>query len=279
MANEPTPSAPLDLDAYFRRIEYTGPRTPDLETLRGLVLHHTTHIPFENLNPLMGWPVRLDPDSVQEKLVRQGRGGYCYEQNSLFARVLQALGFRVGFLAARVVWNQPEEVRPARSHMVLRVDLDEQLYLTDVGFGAMTPTAPLRFETGIEQATPHEPYRLQPWENVYLLQAQGGGEWRQLYRIDLVQQFPADYEVYNWYTSTNPNSPFTRSLISARADTGRRHTLVNRELTTYTVGGGREQQTLASAEELRQALQDVFCITLPEVPELETVLRRALDAP
>src|SRR5258706_13268600 len=152
--------AAIDLDAYFRRIGYSGERTPTLDTLRALQCRHTEAIPFENLNPLLGWPVRLDAASLEQKLVRDGRGGYCFEQNLLFLHVLKALGFSVLGLAARVLWNVPAGVITSRSHMLLRVDIGEEPYIADVGFGGQVLTGPLRLEPDTEQATPHEPFRL-----------------------------------------------------------------------------------------------------------------------
>lgn len=109
----------IDLDAYFQRIGYAGARTPTLDTLRAIQLRHTETIAFENLNPLMRWPVRLDIESLQEKLVRDGRGGYCYEQNLLFCHVLKVLGFQVTGLAARVLWNEPDAAITSLTHAAL----------------------------------------------------------------------------------------------------------------------------------------------------------------
>ena len=144
----------FDLDAYFNRIGYSGERSPTLETLRGIHIHHTETIPFENLNPVLGWPVHLDAVSLQQKLIHSRRGGYCYEQNLLLRHALETIGFNVIGLAARVSWNTSEgEVLP-RTHMLLRIDLDGQAYIADVGFGGQTLTAPLRLELEIEQSTP-----------------------------------------------------------------------------------------------------------------------------
>src|SRR5215831_16064297 len=96
------PSPTIDLDAYFKRIGYEGARKPTLDTLTAIQLRHTETLAFENLNPLMGWPVRLDAESLQQKLVRDGRGGYCFEQNLLLKHAFDAPGFRVTGLAARV---------------------------------------------------------------------------------------------------------------------------------------------------------------------------------
>src|ERR1700693_5745426 len=134
----------FDLDAYLARIGYSGPRRADVATLRAIHGLQPTAIPFENLDPLLGRPVALDLASLQAKLVGGRRGGYCYELNTLLAAALEALGFLVVRLGARVRWRAPPE-RPdgARTHMLLRVDLAEGPYLADVGFcGRAFPPPP-----------------------------------------------------------------------------------------------------------------------------------------
>lgn len=189
----------VDLDAYFERIGYRGDRAPTLANLRAIHALHPQAIAFENLDPLLGRPVRLDMASIETKLVLGGRGGYCYEHNLLFSRVLQALGFRVAGLMARVLWNMPEPDRAPRSHMLLRVDVGGEDYLADVGFGGQVLTGPLRFEPGLEQATPHEPFRVMPAGGDFIMQTKIGEAWAPLYRFDRQEQVLADYEIANWY--------------------------------------------------------------------------------
>ena len=139
---------------------------PTLDTLRTLVLRHTEAIPFENLDPLLGRPVRLDAASLEEKLVLGGRGGYCYEQNLLLRHALEALGFRVARLAARVLWNAPEGAVTPLTHMMLRVDLGEGSFLADVGFGTQPLLGPVPFEPSVEHRVHGDTVRLteQPWD-------------------------------------------------------------------------------------------------------------------
>ena len=129
----PGKALPLDLDAYLHRIGYTGDRQPTLGVLNALHLAHATHIPFENLDILLGRPIRLDLASLQAKLVAGHRGGYCFEHNLLFCAVLEALGFAVRPLAARVRLGHPT-VR-ARTHMLLMVTVADVPFIADVGFG------------------------------------------------------------------------------------------------------------------------------------------------
>src|SRR5689334_4410545 len=102
----------VDLDAYFARIGYSGPQTATASTLHAIHALHPAAIPFENLDPVLGKPVRLDQDSLQRKLIWARRGGYCFEQNCLFKAVLEQLGFAVTGLAAREVWMAPRERPP-----------------------------------------------------------------------------------------------------------------------------------------------------------------------
>jgi N-hydroxyarylamine O-acetyltransferase len=158
----------LDIEAYYHRIGYTdGSREPTLETLSAIHLRHPQAIPFENLDPLLQRPVGLDVGALERKLLRAGRGGWCFEQNLLLAEALRTLGFRVTGLAARVMWNVPEGVVRARSHMLLLVDAirgepSGSSHIADVGFGGLTLTAPLRLATDVEQATPHDHIRQPP---------------------------------------------------------------------------------------------------------------------
>ena len=273
----PLAETAIDLDAYFQRIAYAGDRTPTLATLRAIHTRHATMIPFENLTPLLRQPVRLDIASLQHKLIHRGRGGYCFEQNLLLRAVLLALGFRVSGLAARVRWNVPDEVVTARGHMLLRVDLDAQPYLVDVGFGGLTLTAPLALIPDLEQPTPHEPFRVIADADGYMMQAQIGQTWKSLYRFDLQEQYLPDYEVTNWYLSNHPNSHFVTGLMAARPDVDRRYALRNNQLAIHHLNGSTERRVLTKVAELRAALEDAFRITLPETPDLNPALQRLVE--
>jgi N-hydroxyarylamine O-acetyltransferase len=271
----------FDLRAYLNRIGVDcRPSRADFATLQELALLHPCAIPFENLNPLLRRPVRLDIAAIQEKLVRGGRGGWCFEHNLLLGTALSAVGYNVSGLSARVVWNVPAGVVRGRSHMVLHVALDGASYIVDVGFGGSTPTAPLKLVEGLEQATPHEPFRLMPVIGGFLLEAKLEGTWKGLYSFDLQPQALGDYEIPNWYLCNHPESHFLDRLVAARVERDRRYGLRNTELTTHFPGGTTEHRELASAAEIRQTLEDVFHINVPDWPEVdETLARLASSAP
>lgn len=270
-------SEPFDLNRYFARIGFEGPTTANLDTLKTLVTCHTRSIPFENLNPFLRLPVKLDIESLEEKILRGGRGGYCFEQNQLFKHALEAIGFQVRGLAARVVINQPKDAQTARSHMLLLVFIDGERYIADVGFGGMTPTGVLRLDTEGEQETPHEPYRVIAEGEEFETQAKVDGEWRRLYRFDLREQWLVDYEVSNWYLSNHPESHFVTGLSAARPDDGVRYALRGSQLSAHRLGKESEKQRLDSVDLLKEALQDVFRLRLPDVEHLDQSLERLIE--
>lgn len=269
-------SEAINLDAYFERIGYGGDAASTLETLQAIHLHHATTIAFENLTPLLKQPVRLDLKSLEKKLIHGRRGGYCFEQNLLLRSVLVALGFRVKNLAARVLWNLPEGTIAPRSHMLLQVEINEQPYLADVGFGGITQTAPLILTPDIEQQTPHEPFRLITTDQTYTLQAKLGQEWKSLYRFDLQEQYLPDYEVSNWYVSTHPNSRFVTGLMAARPDVDRRYSLLNNQLTIRHLNGRTERRILEDAIGFRTVLEKLFRLQLPMTSDLDCVLEQLI---
>jgi N-hydroxyarylamine O-acetyltransferase len=271
-------SSQFELDAYLARIGYAGPRTATIDTLEAVHALHPAAIPFENLNPLLGWPVSLGVDSLQSKLVAGGRGGWCFEHNTLLRHALEALGFSVTSLAARVLWNAaPGSPIGPRSHMLLLVDLDDELFIADVGFGGNVLTAPLRLEPRVAQFTPHEPHRLWPIESGFVLETCLSGEWMPLYRFSMEPQFPADYEVSNWFLCHHPSSFFRQILICARATADGRYTLRNNALAVHR-NNGTERRTLADPAALRSSLENDFGLRLPESLELAAMLERVSRA-
>jgi N-hydroxyarylamine O-acetyltransferase len=262
----------VDLQAYFARIGFRGPASANLETLQELHACHAQSISFEGLAPFLGEPVRLDTRSLEEKLVRGGRGGYCFEHNVLFWRVLQEIGFRVTGLGGRVRLNWPEDFITPRGHMLLLVTLPEGRYVADVGFGGLTLTGALRLEVGVEQRTPHEPARLLESNGIYSLQVKLGSEWKTLSAFDLAETFMADYEMWNWYFAAHPESPFVKGVILARAEPGRRHALRNNRYTVYDLAGRSETRHVATVQEFGTLVRDVFGLEPPGSPRFEDKL-------
>ena len=266
-----------NIDAYFERIGFSGSIAPTLQTLEQLHALHPASIPFENLDPLLDVPVRLELRNLEQKLLFEKRGGYCFEQNLLFKAMLEDLGFEVTGLAARVHWNHPEDEERPVSHMVLLVDVNGSPYLADVGFGAATLTAPLRLRADLEQQTPHETFRLVGGEPDWRLQIRLGEEWKSVYSFDLAEQSWDDYVALNDRLAADTR--FRDNVIAARSDKGRRFNLKNARLRTHIIGGETETRMLANIVEVKDVLSTTFGIALPSSDKLDTALARVLHHP
>jgi N-hydroxyarylamine O-acetyltransferase len=259
----------IDLDAYFTRIGYAGPREPTLATLDAVSMAHACAIPFENIDVLRGVPIDLEIGAIEQKLVYARRGGYCFEQNTLLLEVLGQLGFAVKPISARVRWNRPRDFTPARTHLFVRVELAEGSYLADVGVGSMSLTSALRLDDAGEQATPHEPRRILRENGLLYHQARLGDAWHDVNELTLEEMPLIDRIVANWYTSTHPQSHFRNRLIVARAKPdGVRVTLADRELTQRARDGQAYVTRIANHAELLAVLEAHFEIVLPAGTQL-----------
>ncbi|MBD0711483.1 MULTISPECIES: arylamine N-acetyltransferase family protein [unclassified Streptomyces] len=256
----------LDLDAYLARIGYEGDREPVPTVLRALHAAHTAAFTFENLEVVLGRPVRLDLESVQAKMIRRRRGGTCCEQTLLYAAALDAIGFTFTATASRVRLGE-RRIRPA-THYSLRVELDDQVWFTDVGFGAEGILEPIRLRDGevarqsgwtyglVREAGP-TPGTAGP---LVLRRLRRDG-WFDLYAIGTEPRFPADLAVTSYFTSTHPLSPFHDTLLVQKPGADQRLVLRDTELTRLRPDHTEERRRV-SAGELAGLLTDEFGLGL-----------------
>lgn len=254
-------SATFDLSAYLTRIGVRSPTNPDLATLRALHRAHSEAIPFENLDIQMGRPIELDAASLQASLVSRRRGGYCFQQNGLFRLALTEVGFTVHAREARVRLHSEGAISP-RTHMVLIVPIEGTEWLTDVGFGGNGIIQPLELH-GPPAVQDGWTYRVTHEGRLHVLQCAQGEGWNDLYVFTDDEVAPIDYIVGNWFTSTNPESRFVRTLTAQRMIGEVRHVLRNLSYSVAAGGGEWQTRTLTRAE-LVPLLRDVFGLDIPE---------------
>jgi N-hydroxyarylamine O-acetyltransferase len=253
----------LDLPAYLRRIGYQGAVEPTRRALEALHLAHATHIPFENLDILLGRPIALDLASLQAKLVARRRGGYCFEHNLLFAAVLREFGFEPTLLAARVRFRTTA-ILP-RTHMLLAVEAEGSRWLADVGFGGEGLLLPVPFGNG-EEARHHAwTYRVieEADTGSWVLQSRRNDGWLDLYAFTLEPQQAVDYEIANHYMSTHPASRFVQTLTVQLPGTQRRMILRNRDLIEDR-GDAVCERKIESDAEFVSAVQEYFGLDMPK---------------
>jgi N-hydroxyarylamine O-acetyltransferase len=264
-------TAALDLAAYLRRIGYDGDLAPTGATLAGLHRAHVAAIAFENADIMLGRGVAVDLPSIQDKLVRRGRGGYCFEHGQLLAAALERLGYGVDRLLARV-----SAERDARTHLVLRVRAGQQSWVADTGFGTGL-IEPLPFEVGAPVAQYGWTYRLSAaGDRSWRLQERQDDGWETMYWFDDQTQHHADVVVANHFTSTYPASSFVRQLVAIHKDTGGLCRLTGRRLSIARPGKPAEERHLDDAE-FAAALSDIFGLRLrpEESARLTEITREA----
>ncbi|MBT2511145.1 arylamine N-acetyltransferase [Streptomyces sp. ISL-98] len=253
----------IDLDAYLARIGYEGDKgdlSPTIGTLRALQRAHVASIPFENLEVALGRPVLLDPKSVQAKLVGLPRGGYCYEQNSLFAAVLERLGFQIAGRGARNR-TRGSDLTPV-THGMLVVSVDGERWLVDTGFGYLGPVEPVPIHDGatVEQGGWTFGIRVEE-EGIHVLRTLRAEGWIDLYAFAPQTLYPADFAVMNHYSSSHPQSKFVGQVVAQLPGPGERHALVRDQLTTLRTDGSSSRRQVPSGE-LGRVLEDVFGIEM-----------------
>jgi N-hydroxyarylamine O-acetyltransferase len=251
----------MNVHAYLARIGYEGPLEPTADTLRALHRRHLLTVPFENLDIHRRRRIVLDAERFVEKVVGRKRGGFCYELNGAFATLLQAAGFRVTFISARVS-NKQGKLSPEFDHLALRVDLRGS-WLADVGFGDSF-IEPLRLLSQVEQRDPAGGFRLvRAGERWQLERRQPEGDWRPQYDFSLRRRRLSEFAVRCRYHQTSPRSHFTRDRICSLATPDGRITLSGTRL-IVTSGGGKEDTALDSDAAWHSALRDRFGIVLDD---------------
>ena len=249
----------MNLKRYLERIEWKGEFRPDLDTLRKLHLHHATKIPFENLDIQLGKKISLHLEDLQKKMVEDRRGGYCFEQNTLFQAALQAVGFDVIACEARV--RMGRSIVTPRTHMMLIVTVNGSRFLADVGFGGDGLLFPVPMD-----GEPHVQflwkYRLVAEEESLLLQTRRQQSWIDLYSFLPSRREMVDFQVANWFTSTHPDSKFVQTLTVQLPTPEARHIVRNK---TYVMDRGNSQESheITSKEELLHLLTTTFGLHFP----------------
>jgi N-hydroxyarylamine O-acetyltransferase len=268
----------LSLTAYLKRLGLAEAPSADAAGLAAVQRAHRLAIPFENLDIPLGRGVRIDSGSVFDKLVTRRRGGYCFEQNRLFADMLAALGLASRPLLARVRLGADGDVHPPRTHVLLLAEVSGAPWIADAGFGgSYVPPLPLhdKAETVTPDGARHRLRRLEGGlAGEWLLERAGPpaatdgrgqphGDWQPQYSFDLAHVAHDDLEQANHWTSTRPDTRFTTLHIASLALEDGFAALTDRRL-SITRGGASETRELGDAAAWRGALGETFAIALAE---------------
>jgi N-hydroxyarylamine O-acetyltransferase len=264
------------LGAYLTRLGLAAAPTADPEGLAALQRAHRLAIPFENLDIHLGRGIRIDADSVFDKLVTRRRGGYCFEQNRLFADMLAQVGIATRPLLARVRLGPPAETQPPRTHVLLLAEFDGASWIADAGFGgSYVPPLPLR-DDAIVHTSDGAAHRLRRssggLSGEWLLERAGSlattdgrplphGDWQGQYSFDLAHVAPEDLEQANHWTSTRPGTRFTTLHLATIALEDGFAALTDRHL-TIARSGSLEAREIGDAANWRDVLAATFTLGL-----------------
>jgi N-hydroxyarylamine O-acetyltransferase len=246
----------MNLDGYFSRIQYHGPRRPHLDTLTAVHRAHLTAIAYENLDIHLEHVVSLDIVQIYDKIVRRGRGGWCYEMNLLLAWALRELGFEVTMLGAAVGPNTTED-RQQLDHMALAVTLDEP-WLLDAGFGnAFLEPLPLR--EGVYQQAYHT-YQLQREGEYWCFKnhVHAGPGFEFLPQPRTIEEFGPRC---NWL-QRSPESPFVKKIVCHRLQEDYSNLSLRGVVLTTVNANGKTQDVIDSLDVYREALTKIFALRL-----------------
>jgi N-hydroxyarylamine O-acetyltransferase len=251
------------LRAYLDRIGLARPREADATSMTRLHLAHREAFLFENLSIQTGGSISLALADLERKFLDEGKGGYCFEHNTLFAAALREVGYDPVTLLGRVRRGPPESW--ARTHMVLRVFINGAPWLADVGFGGPGLLEPIPLRDGAESTQGGLRYSLRRDAHLWVLAMRdAGGASMDLYEFTDDPQTPRDVEVANHFTSTHPDSIFRKTLTIQRSRRAERTMLRNGAVTEYR--DGLLQEDAFERKDLHAVARRIFDIELPPGP-------------
>ncbi|GGR40723.1 N-hydroxyarylamine O-acetyltransferase [Nocardioides luteus] len=255
----------LDLPAYLERIGRTEPPGPSREALEELYDAHLRTFTFDNIDVLLDQHPGVDLPDVQAKFVGRGRGGYCFEHGTLFAAVLDRLGYAVERRLARV----GDPTAAGRTHLVAAVDLGGERLLADPGFG-LSVWRPIPLVDGAVDEMGGITHRVRRGEFGWALERAKGDGWELMHTHDEALVVPVDVAIGHHYTSTHPTVHFRHRLITTKLLADRHVSLTHNTVTIRREGQETEHreigldEVMAYLEELEVPLTDDERVRLRE---------------
>ena len=243
---------------YLERIGHNGSLEPCLDTLRTLQQEHVFRIPFENLDILRRVPPSLDRDFLFERIIRQGRGGVCYELNTLFYYLLSALGFSVCQIGGRNYMNSP-----LTGHAFNLVHLEQGDHTADVGYGdSAVPPLPV---TGGRVAGYHALWWIEPEgeEFLRLYQSRDGGEVQAQYQFSLQPRTREEFLQTFRFSAAPGNTIFSQRPICVCYTPQGKISLRKGVLTVEEENRVVEQRPVAPGAETERCLREYFALSVP----------------
>lgn len=251
----------IELEKYLKRIKFEGEPKADLVTLKKLHLQHLLNIPFENLDIHLGRKIILEPEALYNKIVKNNRGGFCYEMNELFYEIITLVGFKAKRISARVFGDNGIPGREF-DHMAIVVNIEGEDWLADVGFGDSF-LEPLKFVPDLDQTLYGKHYKIVKVDggNYKTVYSEDGKEYKDMYLFSLAPRELAEYDEMCIYQQESPDSHFVKNTVCTLACEEGRITLSGLKL-IETKGGVKTETALKDKDEFNKKLKELFGIIL-----------------
>lgn len=250
----------MNIEAYLDRLNYQEETDNSVETLRKLHRAHVYAVPFENLNIHNDVWIELNPQQFFNKIVRNKRGGFCYEMNGLFYEALQRLGFECHFISCSVFFHPIQQFAPYFGHVAIIVKDGDDLWLTDVGFGSSF-LEPLKIVYDELQTQDGNLYRFTKLDHdeILLERSEDGMAFLTMYKFTLTPRKLENFQEMCVFHQTSPLSPFTRRKICSLVRPNGRITLTSQSL-VITKNGKKTETSIADDQEFKQKLLEYFAL-------------------
>lgn len=251
--------APIpDVDAYLRRLAVQKEEVLDKRYLDTLIYAHQCQVVFENLDVYRAHrPISLKIEDIFQKVVRDGRGGYCFELNALFTQLLKDLGYEAYPCMSRIV--RGKDFIPPVLHRGIIVRLGQELYFCDVGYGGPMPPGAVLIRDGYSAELYGEHFHMRRRDGYWwtLSRTTSSGEKEEILEFYTMPQENVDFIALNEYCSQNAESVFTqRCYINVRTSSGNKSILG--DIFTVVENGCATAQTIESEERYDQILRSHF---------------------
>jgi len=259
------------LDEYLAFLGYKGDKEPTMANLKQLHSLHLHKVVFENMSCIIGEDIQLDIDWLFDKIVKRGRGGFCFELNGLFHWLVTSMGYSVQMVSAAVVAPTPSGFSFPLDHMINVVSCPSGRgkVLCDVGFGKHTFTTPLPVQVGLHK-TENGVFRVvSEADGEIVIQKLGpDGKWNNTCKVNMeTERRLEDFAEQCRYHQMDQTAYMAGNSLACRyLDGGEVRTLLGRSFRRYSSNNERVETADSKDDmtdpEVNQILKEEFGIQL-----------------
>ena len=251
---KPIPS----LDNYLKRLNTVRPEKCNVASLDALIQAHQANVPFENIDIFdCHLPISLNTEDLYDKIVIRNRGGYCFELNALFMSALKACGYDAFACESRVTWRR-DIVGPILHRQTL-VNIDDELYVCDVGLGGPQPGFALKVEDGFTKSINEQTYRIVKKDYFWSVQNKTDEDWENSVEFQLIKSDEVDFIPLNYYCYASENSFFVnRRVVNLKTEKGNKS--IGDNIFVINDGETHTEKIIENSKLMAQILSEHFGI-------------------